>query len=287
MDKRLLGTVLVVVSGLIFGHMPLLATTVYAQGGLPGELVLLRSLIPLPLLWVCARRVSITRPMILPLVWLSLSFMVTINLLWYSYLYIPTGMATTLHFIYPVVVVAGCVLFCRARLTLRKTVCTALCALGMACFASPGDTGFNLTGASLAVLSAVVFAFYAIYLSRSRLQTLPPLVLTFWLFVFITLESCVWLGATGQLRFNITPIGWAVMSALSLVMTIAVIFFQIGVKYIGPSQTCILSTLEPVTSIVVGCIVYDEPFGWWEASGTILVLAAGLLLTLFPEEDYA
>jgi len=59
---------------------------------------------------------------------------------------------------------------------------------------------------------------------------------------------------------------------------IAVMLFQIGVGIIGSQKSGILSTFEPITSSVIGILVFNEPFGIKSAVGTVLILLSVVLL---------
>ena len=59
-------------------------------------------------------------------------------LLFASYNYLASGLATTLHFVYPVLVVVACIAFRYERANRRKLVCCALCFAGILCFYTPG-----------------------------------------------------------------------------------------------------------------------------------------------------
>ncbi|MFX6409696.1 EamA family transporter, partial [Acinetobacter baumannii] len=64
----------------------------------------------------------------------AIGFSATPILLLSSYHYLPSGLATTIHFVYPTLVLAGCVLFRHEKLTLRKVVCCILCTVGVISF---------------------------------------------------------------------------------------------------------------------------------------------------------
>ena len=81
-----------------------------------------------------------------------------------SYHTISAGMATTLHFVYPVFVLVGAALFCGERITPLKLLCLGLCMAGILCFYTPGQNTpfamyYPLTNNLQAVPSYFGFAF--------------------------------------------------------------------------------------------------------------------------------
>lgn len=104
-------------------------------------------------------------------------------LLFASYNYLASGLATTLHFVYPVLVVVACIAFRYERANRRKLVCCALCFAGILCFYTPGGD-VSAYGVFLALASGVAWAYYIVHLNSSGLVTMAPFKLAFWLCVF-------------------------------------------------------------------------------------------------------
>lgn len=104
-------------------------------------------------------------------------------LLFASYNYLASGLATTLHFVYPVLVVVACIAFRYERANRRKLVCCALCFAGILCFYTPGGD-VSAYGVFLALASGVAWAYYIVHLNSSGLVTMAPFKLAFWLRLF-------------------------------------------------------------------------------------------------------
>ena len=79
--------------------------------------------------------------------------------------------------------------------------------------------------------------------------------------------------------------GWAAATAFAVCVSfIAVLGFQIGVKYTGGQSAAILSTLEPITSVMVGITVYGESFSAKGVAGCVLILAATVIVAMIKED---
>ena len=87
-------------------------------------------------------------------------------LLFASYNYLASGLATTLHFVYPVLVVVACIAFRYERANRRKLVCCALCFAGILCFYTPGGD-VSAYGVFLALASGVAILHRASQLQRA------------------------------------------------------------------------------------------------------------------------
>jgi drug/metabolite transporter (DMT)-like permease len=69
-----------------------------------------------------------------------------------------------------------------------------------------------------------------------------------------------------------------------MVAFLGVSFFQIGVALIGPQKTSILSTFEPVTSIIIGALLFNELISGRTIAGFIAILASVVIITAFDRD---
>jgi drug/metabolite transporter (DMT)-like permease len=282
------GFVLVILSAVLFGSMPLFAKNIYINGGNAVLLTLMRSLISLPALFLLMRheeaKCLISPKSFKQIVILSLGFVSTPVLLLSSYHFISSGMAMTIHFVYPVFVLIGCFVFFNDKPNRVKILSVILCTLGIFLFYTPGQTG-NATGMLLAFSSGITYAFYIIYLDKSGLSSIKPFTLGFYLALVSSVELGIFTALTNSFS-NLTVMGWVLSISFALVMTIgATISFQVGVKEIGSQRASILSTFEPITSIVIGVFIFSESFGVKTAIGVFVILTAVVLLTVFDRKQ--
>ena len=284
--KPLKGYLYAVLSAVIYGSMPLMAKYIYADGVNPFTLVFLRnlfSLIPLALLSYREKKTLKISPRLLPsLIVISLlGCCITPILLFTSYQFIPSGLATIIHFTYPTFVVIAGILFLRKKASAISIISVLLCAAGIGMFYTPGQS-IDLTGAALSLLSAVTFAGYVITLSRFDNSKLSGFLFSFYLTLISSIATFCICIATGSLSIPNSLQGWGLCILFSLLVTTgAVVLFQQSTFLIGGESASILSTLEPITSILIGVILFREPFGIKTLMGTTLVLIAGIITVVF------
>ena len=284
--KTLKGYLFAILSAVIYGSMPLMAKYIYADGVNPFTLVFLRnlfSLIPLAILGYKEKKTLKIPPSLFPsLVVISLlGCCFTPILLFTSYQFIPSGLAAIIHFSYPTFVVIGGILFLRKKVSAISLISVLLCAAGLSLFYTP-EQSFNLTGAVLSFLSAVTFAGYVMALSRFDNRKLSGFLFSFYLTLISSIATFCICIATGSLALPTTLPGWGLCILFSLLVTTgAVVLFQQSTFLIGGESASILSTLEPITSILIGVILFSEPFGFKSLMGTILVIAASVITVIF------
>ncbi|HWP51397.1 MAG TPA: DMT family transporter [Clostridia bacterium] len=289
MDNYLKGCVYIILSAVIFGCMPLMAKNIYAEGVNAISLVLLRNVLALPVLYLLlrAKKISI-RPaggQIKCIALLGLfGSVLTPALLFYSYNYISSGMATTLHFVYPVFVLLGCAVFFHDKIGPVKCCCVLLSSVGMLFFYTPGEAA-QFFGMALAVISGVAYAVYIIYLDKSGMGKENPFKVGFGMAAVCTLFLGSGITLTGNLTLPKTAFGWALCFFFAMTIVVgAVVLFQMGAAIVGPQRAAILSTFEPITGIVVGILALNEPFGFKTALGSVLIIASVVLLTVYDKK---
>lgn len=284
--KTVKGCLCSVLSAVIFGCMPLMAKYIYADGVNPITLVFLRNLFSIVPLAALAYRQQKTLKIPLSLlpsvsVIALLGCCITPILLFSSYRYIASGLATVIHFAYPSMVVIAEILFLKKRLRASSVVCVLFCIVGISLFYTP-EQAFNLTGAVLALLSGVAFAAYVVILSCFDSSRLSGFLFTFYTTLVSSITTfCICL-ATDSLALPATWSGWGLCILFSLlVTTCAIVLFQRSVFLVGGEVSSILSTLEPITSVIIGVVIFHEPFGIRVFLGSCLVIAAGVITVFF------
>ena len=290
--KTAKGYLFAVLSAVIYGCMPLMSKYIYADGVNAFTLVFLRnvfSLIPLGVLAYHQHKTLKVPVKSLPSIGLIavLGCIVTPILLFSSYQYIPSGTATVLHFAYPAVVMIGGILFFRQKVQAVNIVCMLLCVAGIGLFYSP-EQSLDPTGSVLALSSAVTFAAYVLLLSRFDNRNASGFLFCFYSTLASSIISFLICIFTNRLSLPSTLLGWGLCVLFSLLVTTgAVVLFQQSTFLIGGERVSILSTLEPITSVIIGLIVFHEPMGIRTVFGTVLVIAASILIVVLgkkPEE---
>lgn len=230
-------------------------------------------------IWLVARKESlrVNAAQTLRLVMLGILFALSSATLFFSYKFIPAGLATTIVFLYPVLV-ALIMVFLKVYPTWQVWLSIFLTFAGVVILSLPASgVSFNAAGLLLAGASALVYALYLVIVNRSRrLRTVSNHVLTFYallfgsfLFLAHGLLSGVHLleGVHGWFCW-LCLVGLAVFPTLMSLLCLAV-----STRLIGATRTSVLGVAEPVTAIAVGCFFFNE-------SLTLNVIV-GVAITLF------
>ncbi len=275
------GRLYIVISAIIFGLMPLGASLAYRGGSNPIQLVFSRYILVLPLYYWLAKKsgdgIRVTRRELLKVQFLGLSSSLALVCLYMSYIYIDTGIATTLHFMYPLFVILGCWALYGEKPSLKIWLALALTLMGLFMNMPRGQT--TRLGVFLALVSALIYGIYVVYLAKSGLKNLG----TMRLFFHINLAGAIQMGLISSLMASWTPmnrLGILTSLGFALVISYAALSFQRGTLLIGPQMAAIFSTLEPLTGIISGIFILGDRLGFLSGFGLFLILLSSLLLSL-------
>lgn len=283
--KSIKGYLFAILSAIIYGCMPLMAKHIYADGVTPLTLVFLRnllSLIPLAVLAYKERgtlKIPVKQLPSISLISL-LGCCITPILLFCSYQFIASGTATVFHFVYPALVVVAEILFLKRKAQTVNIVSVLLCVVGISLFYSPGEP-LNFTGSALALLSGVTFAGYVILLAHFDSRNVSGFLLCFYVAAVSSIVCLIICIVTNSLVLPSSLPAWGLCVLFSLLVTTgAVALFQRSAFLIGSERTSILSTLEPITGVVLGVTVLGEPLVPGAVIGSVLVVSASILIAV-------
>lgn len=283
------GYLFIIISAVIFGCMPLGAKVIYADGVNSITLVFLRNFLALPVLAVLAKKtggtLAISRDALKEISLIALfGCCITPILLFTSYNYISSGTATVFHFIYPAATVLGSALFLREKVGRGPLVCILICTGGIALFYDPGEP-INLFGSAVALLSGITYAAYIILLARCRHKEIAGFKFSFYVASVSSVVLFLVCVCSGQLRLPTRLSIWVISFVFSFALSVgAVVLFQMGTFFIGGQRAAILSTCEPITSLVVGYFAFHEAVGVRTLVGSFFVVLAAILIAVFDSK---
>lgn len=202
-------------------------------------------------------------------------------LIW-GYEFMASGIATTIHFMYPVLTTLIMMLFFREKKSAWRFAAIALAVTGVSAL-SYGDASGNISMAGLFIvlLSALGYALYLVTVSQLKVGKMKGLWLTFYVFLFGT--SFLFIGVTGTQTIQSIP-DWHTAGNLILLAIIPTVISNLSlvraVKSIGSTLTSVLGAMEPVTAVCVGICMFGEPFTNYIGIGIFLIITAVLLIIL-------
>ena len=193
-----------------------------------------------------------------------------------GYAYMPSGIATTIHFMYPVLTAVIMMLFYHESRRPITIVAVVLAVVGVGALSWPiGGVRVGMRGVVLELISALCFALYLIRLNRSRVAGMDDMKLTFYIVFF---GALIFGGeAFRQDHFELitTPTQALSLFGLGLICTVVTnLSLVVAVKNIGSTTTAGLGALEPLTAVVLGSLLFSEAITWNVGLGIALIIPA-------------
>ncbi len=278
---KLKGYIFGVLAAATYGMNPLFALPLYDEGLDANSVLLLRYLAALPILWAMialrGRSLKVKRSELAPLCGLGLLLGLSSYGLFESYTYMDAGIASTLLFVYPLMVALIMTAVYRERLSMQTIVCLSV-ALGGIWLLSRNSAGVTLSAAGIGWVgvSALSYAVYIVAVNRiPQMRGVPTLKLTFYVLLFGLSIFAVKALATGSLQLPRSAAGWSFVGALALLPTaLSLTLTTVAVQHIGSTPTAILGVFEPVTAVAFGVTVFGERLTDRQAAGLVMVLVA-------------
>ena len=177
------------------------------------------------------------------------------------------GIASTLLFVYPIMVALIMALVFKEKLTLQTVFCILLALSGIGLLYK--------TGVLLVMASALSYAIYIIGVNQSTLKNVATLPLTFYILLFGVSLFFVRVGFGKDLYIVDKWYLWGNLIALAVFPTaISFLCTTSAVQYIGSTPTAILGALEPVTAVFFGVAVFGETLTPRIGCGILLIILA-------------
>lgn len=276
------GYVAGIITGVTYGLNPLFAKPLLQSGVSVDTMLSIRYLLAVAILgvWLLLRRETfkVNMAQAVRLCILGLLFGLSSMLLYISYGYIPAGLATTIVFLYPVLV-ALIMVFLKVYPTWQVWVSIILTFVGVIVLSRPsGSVSLNVTGLLLAGGSALSYALYLVIVNRSRrLRSVSSHVLTFYALLIGSVLFVTHNAVTGG-DFMAGVHGWhcwANLIGLAVLPTlVSLLTLAIATRIIGATKTSVLGVFEPVTAIAVGTILFGESLTLNVIVGIVITIAA-------------
>ncbi len=284
MNVKLRGTLCGVGAAVFYGTNPLGAMNLYQDGISANSTLFYRFGLAIVMLGVMMlvqrKKFGVTRSELLLLAILGMFMGSSSASLFISFNYMDVGIASTLLFVYPVMVAVIMALLFKEKVTPTTAVSIMLAFGGIALLNQSSDgSSLSTLGVLLVMASSLTYAVYIVVVNKSKLR-MSSVKLTFYVLIFGLMTILGYTFAMGEtVQLLTTPHQWLYAAQLALMPTVlSLVLMAIAVKDIGSTPTAILGALEPITAVAIGCFCFGESFTTRLAVGIALILTAVLLI---------
>lgn len=201
-----------------------------------------------------------------------------------AYQHIASGVASTIHFMYPLAVALAMMCFFREKGSVWVFAAIGMSIVG-AVLLSLGNVDFTRGNTTLGMVSAAVsvvsYGGYIVGVRKSRAVGIDSTVLTCYVMGLGALYFIAGGLVTGGIRIETDSTAWLCILGVALPATaVSNMTLVQAIKRIGPTLTSVFGALEPLTAVVIGVAVFGEPFTEQGAAGILRIVAAVTIVIL-------
>ena len=292
-----MGFLLALLSSASFGLIPLFSLPLMQDGMSPASVLFYRFLFGALalMLIIVLRHERLVAPVreLGRLALFSLMYGLAALLMFHGFHYLPSGVAATLQFLYPLMVMLIMIAFFHEKFSPVTACSVALAILGVFLLGGGEGGHVSFTGIVLLLVSALCNSVYICGLHVARIRSISGLSITFWVLFFGMLAALVNALASGTFQGLHSP-AEAGLAVLLAVITAAFsnLTLVLAIQRIGSTMASILGVMEPLTAVGVGIAVFHEPATLSMMAGVaviclavVLVLAGPLLTELWRKRN--
>lgn len=194
-----------------------------------------------------------------------------------SYNYMNSGVASTLLFVYPIMVAVIMTFFFKESFKISLILCFIFMGSGLILLMRPdGNNGINAYGFLLVMVSALTYAIYIVLVNTSKtISRIPTTKLLFYVLIFGSSVFLFKIAIGTPLTLPIQTTGWYNLIALAIIPTVlSLACTSAAIHIIGSTPTAIFGALEPVTAVVLSVILLGQPITAREIVGGLLIVIA-------------
>lgn len=282
LSRKAKGYIIGAIAAASYGTNPLFALPLYTDGMNPDSVLFFRYLLAIPVMgtMLLARRGKEEFPTggkeLLQLAVMGVMVALSSLALFMSYDFMDAGIASTLLFVYPIMVALIMAACFHEKLSMTTGICivTALSGIALLYRSSDGTT-LSLAGTMLVMASSLTYAIYIVGVNQTELRNLPTLKVIFYVLIFGLSVFLIRFAIGSPFLFPSGPLLWLNILGLAILPTaVSFVCTTYAIQLIGPTPTAILGALEPLTAVVIGVLVFGETLTPRISLGILLIVIA-------------
>ena len=200
-----------------------------------------------------------------------------------SFHFMDAGIASTILFVYPVMVAVIMAVFFKEKVTAMTVIAIVMSLVGIGLLYKGGaGASLSVIGIVLCILSSLAYAVYIIVVNQSSIK-MSSFKVTFYAMLVCEITLILYSFTSPELYLHALPSAraWSFAVWLSIVPTIlSLVFMTVAVHHVGATPTAILGALEPLTAVAIGVVVFGEMLTPRLIVGILFILFAVMLVVL-------
>lgn len=287
LDENILGSTYGILSAVGFGTVPILALFAYDGGIDVYTLLFLRfslaSILLFTYIYVTNKKIILNMKQIIKIFIMGGLFYSVFSFCYFSAIrYIPASLAVLIFYTYPFII-AIISFFMGMKLTKKVVGAIVISFIGLNFVLGKTDGNIVMLGLIFAFGAAIFYSVYTLY-GDYILKDVPLLTTIAMVCLFAAFSFLIVGWGTNNIQFSFTPRTWFPIVGISVVSMLGFLAFFQGIKLTSPTSVSVLSMIEPVVTIVLSIIFFNDILNYFQLFGAILVLGGSVLVVLSVKE---
>lgn len=279
------GYLLAALAAAAYGTNPAFAIPLYEQGMNPNSVLFFRYILGVPLLAAMllfrGHDLTLNKHEHAAVGVLGILMAFSSLSLFESYKFINSGVASTLLFVYPILVALLMIFFFHEKFKYTVAICLLLMCSGLVLLMkTPSGETLNPYGCLLVMVSALTYALYIIIVNVSHVvRNIPTTKLLLYVLLWGCVVFIVMIPMGSPLSLPTKATGWLNLAALAIIPTLfSLACTTRAIQLIGSTPTAILGALEPVSAVILSVLVLGQTITTRDIWGGILIILATTLV---------
>ena len=215
---------------------------------------------------------------------LGFFYALSAEFLFIAYDFLSPGIASTIFFIYPIMVALILGIFFKEKITLATTISLVIVVVGVGVLSIKDNFEINYIGLFVSLLGALMYALYMIIVNKTKIKA-SGVKVSFYSMVFASLFFLVKTLILGNsVVIPSLEIGTH-LTLFSLITTaLSVVSLVYAIKYIGSTPTAIMGAVEPVVAVMISVGLFDETLTFSLIAGVIIIISGVLIDVVFNKK---
>ena len=215
---------------------------------------------------------------------LGFFYALSAEFLFIAYDFLSPGIASTIFFIYPIMVALILGIFFKEKITLATTISLVIVVVGVGVLSIKDNFEINYIGLFVSLLGALMYALYMIIVNKTKIKA-SGVKVSFYSMVFASLFFLVKTLILGNsVVIPSLEIGTH-LALFSLITTaLSVVSLVYAIKFIGSTPTAIMGAVEPVVAVMISVGLFDETLTLSLIAGVIIIISGVLIDVVFNKK---
>ena len=224
---------------------------------------------------------------------LGLFYALSAEFLFIAYDFLSPGIASTIFFIYPIMVALILGIFFKEKITLATTISLVIVVVGVAVLSikpknndDKDNFGINsiYIGLFVSILGALMYALYMIIVNKTKIKA-SGVKVSFYSMVFASLFFLVKTLVLGNsVAIPSLEIGTHLTLFALITTALSVVSLVYAIKFIGSTPTAIMGAVEPVVAVMISVGLFDETLTFSLIAGVIIIISGVLIDVVFNKK---